>query len=153
MRNEQIKKIIEELISKMNLEIERLEISGNEDNPKFLVISRDSRLLIGKNGETFSSLVHLVRKLVEKKLGNEQKINFSIDINGYQDQKVRETYQKIQVLVERARALQTDVELSPMGSYERMIVHEALSNLSDIKTESIGEGKERRVVIKHVKKK
>ncbi len=150
---EEIKKIIEELLSKMSISLDHIEVVGLEKEPKFLITTRDARLLIGKNGETFSAFAHVVRRMVEKKFNSEGKALFSIDVNGYQDQKVREMYAKIQVLVDRARMLQTGVELSPMPAYERMMVHEALANLGDITTESTGEGKERRVVIKYVKPK
>jgi len=40
--------------------------------------------------------------------------------------------------------------MSPMSPYERMIVHSIFTNVKDIKTESLGEGKGRRVVIKYV---
>ncbi len=153
MHTEEVKKIIEELLSKMGLPIERIEVAGLEKDPKFLITTKDARLLIGKNGETFSAFTHIVRKIVERKFLEEGKIAFSVDVNGYQDQKVREMYAKIQVLVDRARMLQTGVELSPMPAYERMMVHEALANVSDIATESVGEGKDRRVVIKYVKAK
>ncbi len=153
MHAEEIKKIIEELVSKLNLSLERIEVVGLDKEPKFLISTKDARLLIGKNGETFSAFTHIVRKMVEKKFLSEGKVLFSVDVNGYQDQKVREMYAKIQVLVDRARMLQTGVELSPMPAYERMMVHEALANMNDITTESVGEGKERRVVIKYVKAK
>ena len=153
MHTEDVKKTIEEFLAKMALPLERIEISGSEKEPKFLISTKDARLLIGKNGETFSAFVHIVRKMVERKFPQEGKIMFSLDVNGYQDQKVREMYAKIQVLVDRARMLQTGVELSPMPAYERMMVHEALANISDIATESTGEGKDRRVVIKYVKPK
>ncbi len=153
MNKETIKKIIEELLSKMNFEVERIETAGSEKEPKFLIIAKDARLLIGKNGETFSSFVHLARKLVENKVPVGEKIDFCLDINNYQAEKVQGVYNKIQVLVERARTLKTEVELAPMPAYERMIVHEALGNIPDIKTESVGDGASRRVVIKYVRNK
>ena len=153
MKSQAIQKIIEETLSKMHFDFDRIEVAGSADEPKFLIATKDARLLIGKNGETFSAFVHIIRKMVEMKFLGEGKMSFSVDVNGYQDQKVRETYQKIQVLVERARTLQTAVELPPMPAYERMMVHEALAELHDIMTESTGEGKDRRVVIKYVKAK
>ena len=152
MKSDQIKQTIEQLLSKMLLEVDRIEVTETSKEPKFLIMSKDARLLIGKNGETFSSFVHIVRKMIEKIAGAER-VPFSLDINGYQDQKVREMSAKIQVLLDRARSLKTEVELPPMPSYERLIVHEALGNLSDITTESRGEGPNRRVVIKYVKSK
>ncbi len=151
MNTEEIQKIIEELLRNTGIEFEKVEVSGKAEEPKFLITSKDARLLIGKGGETFSAFVHVVRKIVERQLQGGERIKFSIDINGYQEQKVRETYEKVSLFVDRARALQSDVELPPMQSYERMMVHEALTDISDIKTESVGEGPNRRVVIKYVK--
>ena len=47
----------------------------------------------------------------------------------------------------RARFLQESVPLPPMNSYERRLVHTAVSEISGVRTESVGEGRERRVVI------
>jgi spoIIIJ-associated protein len=52
-------------------------------------------------------------------------------------------------MAERARSFQYDVELSPMSAYERLIVHTTLQNAPNVKTESLGEGRNRRVVIKY----
>ncbi len=54
------------------------------------------------------------------------------------------------MLAKRARSFKIDVEMDPMTSYERMLVHSHLEGRPNIKTESIGEGKERRLVIKFV---
>ncbi len=148
---ESIQQIITELLSHMNVTVESIEVLGTESEPEFLLSIKDAGLIIGKDGENFSALTHLVRKMVEKKLGEGGKVAFSIDVNGYQAQKVKETYAKIQMQVESARELRGEVELTPMSAYERMMVHEALAELADIKTESRGEGKERRVVIRYVK--
>ena len=53
------------------------------------------------------------------------------------------------MMAERARSFQYDVELSPMSSYERLIIHTTLSDAPNVKTESQGEGRNRRVVIKY----
>jgi spoIIIJ-associated protein len=57
---------------------------------------------------------------------------------------------KAVMMAERARSFRYDVELSPMSAYERLIVHSALSSEPHVKTESQGEGRGRRVVIKYV---
>jgi spoIIIJ-associated protein len=53
------------------------------------------------------------------------------------------------MMAERARSFQYDVELTPMNAYERLIVHTVLSDSPNVKTESSGEGRNRRVVIKY----
>ncbi|MEK7526803.1 MAG: R3H domain-containing nucleic acid-binding protein, partial [Patescibacteria group bacterium] len=54
------------------------------------------------------------------------------------------------IMAERARSFKTNMELEPMSPYERMIIHSALESLPDIKTESVGFGRGRKVVIKYV---
>lgn len=53
------------------------------------------------------------------------------------------------MLAERARTFKHDVEMSPMSPYDRLIVHASLTGLPDIKTESLGEGQVRHIVIKY----
>jgi spoIIIJ-associated protein len=74
---------------------------------------------------------------------------FLIDVNGYRTQKIKDLQNKALMMAERARSLQYDVELSPMSAYERLIVHTTLQDAPNVKTESQGEGRNRRVVIKY----
>ena len=54
------------------------------------------------------------------------------------------------MMSERARYFKSNIEVDPMSSFDRRIVHEFLSDATDLKTESQGEGYSRRVVIKYV---
>ena len=62
---------------------------------------------------------------------------------------MRDLQTKAKMMAERARSFQYDVELSPMTAYERLIIHTTLQNEPHVKTESQGEGRNRRVVIKY----
>lgn len=118
----------------------------------------ESARLIGTHGDTVHALDHLVKKIVETKQAREagegatapREPLFLVDVNGYRTQKIKELESKALVMAERARSFQYDVELSPMSSYERLIVHNALSDAPNVKTESQGEGPNRRVVIRYV---
>ena len=57
------------------------------------------------------------------------------------------------MLGERAKVFKYDVEMSPMNSYERRIIHSLFANDREISTESVGEGKVRRVVLKYTNNK
>ena len=74
----------------------------------------------------------------------------TIDINESQSKADNRVKAKALEAVEEARKLKTDVLLDPMSSYDRMVVHSALSEMSDISTESVGEGRERRIKIKYL---
>jgi spoIIIJ-associated protein len=113
------------------------------------------KALVGTHGDTVYALDLLVKKIVETKTfkagatGEAREPLFMIDVNGYRTQKIKDLQAKALMMAERARSLQYDVELSPMSAYERLIVHTTLQNEPHVKTESLGEGRGRRVVIKY----
>jgi len=74
---------------------------------------------------------------------------FLVDINDYRTKQIKDLQTKALMMAERARSFQYDVELSPMSSYERLIIHTTLQDAPNVKTESQGEGRSRRVVIKY----
>lgn len=153
-----VQPIIKELLDLMgypNAGIAREEIAGQ------VVYSIEAgeagRALIGQYGDTVHALDLLVKKMVEKRLpateagssGHGHEPLFLIDVNGYRTQKIKDLQTKALMMAERARSLQYDVELSPMSAYERLIVHTTLQDAPNVKTESLGEGRSRRVVIKY----
>jgi len=74
---------------------------------------------------------------------------FLVDVDEYRIRHIKDLQNKAKMMAERARSFQYDVELSPMTAYERLIVHTALQEEPHVKTESQGEGRNRRVVIKY----
>ena len=106
--------------------------------------------MIGKEGETLRSLNHLVRKIVEKELGEDSAPNLFIDINGYQKKRFDNLKNLAHMMAERARYFKSNIEIDPMPASERKIIHMFLENDPNIKTESEGIGPKRRVVIKYI---
>ena len=153
MNNELIIETIKELLVKMNMHWETVELAADSKDPHpcFLIKSNDSGALIGTRGEHLGALTMVARRLVGKKLGAEAlPVKFFIDVNNYFGNNTKELQMKAKIMAERARSFKTNMELEPMTAYERMIVHSALESLPDIKTESIGVGQGRKVVIKYV---
>ena len=153
MNNELIIQTIKELLGKMNMHWESVELApdSKDTHPRFLIKSNDSGVLIGANGEHLGALTMVARRLVSKKVGTEiSPVKFFIDINGYFENNTKELQMKAQIMAGRARSFKTNMELEPMTPYERMIIHSALEEFPDIKTESIGFGRDRKVVIKYV---
>lgn len=162
MDNKEIKKILEEILEKMGISWTEILVSENKDGTaRFSIKTDESNLLIGNKGSGLLSLNGLVKKIVEKKdaalpqpahdaLAGESKksVQFSVDVNDYQEKKTEELKNRAVILAERARSFKTEVEMEPMSSYERMIIHSFFTETPDIKTESKGEGRDRRVVIK-----
>ena len=69
-------------------------------------------------------------------------------MNRYYGRRIDELLGKARIFVDRAKLFNRDVELFPMSSYERMIVHAHFAQDPDIVTESEGAGKFRRLVVK-----
>ena len=144
------KKLIEDILGSMGVRYDIVEETDDPITQKklFIIKSPESGLLIGDRGETFQALSHLIRRIASK--GLEEMADFSIDVNDYRASMVEKLKIKAGMLANRARDMKTNVEMEPMTSYERLIIHGALSGQPNIKTESVGEGKDRRLVIKYV---
>lgn len=144
------KKIIENILNIMNIEYDIIEEKEDSLTQKklFTIKSSESNLLIGENGENFHAFSHIIRKIVGKDL--EEEVDFLLDVNDYKASIIEKLKIKAGILANRARDMKINVEMEPMSSYERLIVHNALSGQSNIKTESTGVGRERKLIIKYV---
>lgn len=151
MNQDDIKTLIQDFLKKLTIDFDSIEVIDNGFNKIFLIHSKDAGILIGNRGENIDSLGYIIRRLVDNNLkeGEERKM-FIVDVNNYQTKKLEEFVQSLKTSADRVRLFKQSVELSPMTSYERMIVHSTFSDDSEIKTESEGEGKFRRVVLKYI---
>jgi len=159
--NQDVETILKELLSILGVpyvSIERSSVAGQEIYS--IRTEGDARALIGVHGDTVHALDTLVKKIYEKRLPvaatgeggpieGERTPMFLIDVNDYRAKQIKDLQQKALMMAERARSFQYDVELSPMSSYERLIIHTTLQDAPNVKTESQGEGRNRRVVIKY----
>jgi spoIIIJ-associated protein len=102
--------------------------------------------------EDFSKdLIYLLKRTFNKgATPGEEIFKCTIDINDLQSKADEKVKMKALNAAEEARNLKTDVVLEPMSSYDRMVVHSTLSGLPDISTESVGEGRERKVKVKYL---
>lgn len=118
---------------------------------KILIQTKDEESLIGKENERFEAFSHLLKRILAKTIGEETKI--IVDVNNIRGKNDDILKTKASIIAERARAFKKDMELDPMTSYERMVIHSHLEGSPNIKTESIGEGKQRRLVIRYTEEK
>lgn len=122
-------------------------VAENEDKSfKIDISGEDLGALIGFHGEGVSSLQLFLNLVAHKKIGEWRRV--LVDIGGYRKEREQKLYELAQRAADRVRFLQTPVTLSPMPAFERRLVHLALGEEEGVETESIGEGWERRVVVK-----
>ena len=152
MATPSIEKTIEDLLKLMNVAFDAVEKIESEESKhtRFLVRTKESPILIGANGEHLSAFNYIVRRIVSKASGEEAPAKFIVDVNDYHERSLDALKAKAKIMSERAVSFKVDIELDPMSSYERMLVHSFLDGQPNIKTESKGEGSSRRLVIKYI---
>ena len=146
-----LKKFIKEYLitlgNLMNLDI-NVELREQEFGYSIQLICENNSILIGKEGRTISSIQTLLRQTVESNLNKSVKIN--IDVANYKENKLKKLEKQVKYIAKEVLSSKVDVSLDPMNSYERRMIHNLISNYKDLETESIGEGKERHIVIKYI---
>lgn len=145
---EKVTTIIKNVLERMGAAFSGISFEQNELGAVFAIETENGESLIGNRGETLLALNYLVKKIAEKEGVVEP---FSLDVNRYQKARLEEMVAKARLLAERAKMFRVDVEMDPMSSYERMVAHATLAGDPNIKTESVGFGRERRLVIKYIK--
>lgn len=123
------------------------EVIDKEDNVFEIKISGNNlNFLIGHRGQSLDALQSILHLSVLRQQG--QHVTIVIDINGYKDQRAEKLQNMTKSYIDRVRFFQKDVELPPMDPWERRQIHMFVSEYEDVVSESIGEGKDRRVTLK-----
>ena len=111
----------------------------------FDIEGEDAGLLIGRRGETLQALQFLVHMIVNRQLG--RKAYVVIDVEGYMERRSEMLRTLARRTAGRVASSGNPASLDPMSPAERRIVHMALADHPQVRTESEGEGGRRRVVI------
>ena len=106
---------------------------------------RDKEVLLARSGEVLKALEHLAFRALRLEPAFHEKIH--LDCAGYRALRFEELRMTARVAAERVQSSRQPFQLNPMSSRERRIVHLALKDYPGVRTESIGTGEERQVVI------
>ena len=101
--------------------------------------------LIGRRGETMESLSYLA-SLVANRLEGDY-IKLGLDVAGYRDKRESDLTALAQRIGTKVRRTGRSFAMEPMNPYERRIIHSAIGKMEGVRSESKGEGRDRRVVI------
>lgn len=116
-------------------------------NPEVLadLDGRDKEILLERGAEVLNALEHLAFRALRLEPSFHEKIH--IDSGGYRALRFEELQMTARVAAERVQTSKQPFRLNPMSSRERRIVHLALQEMTGVRTESVGVGEERQVVI------
>ncbi|MDP1689312.1 MAG: R3H domain-containing nucleic acid-binding protein [bacterium] len=137
--NNIIKKLIEFMA------FEEAEVKCDEETRKISIFINDPvtpflKKNLGQYVQDFSLLTHLIAKKLNEPL-------FFIDINNYRVERERIIHEFAKAAAKKVMATKEPIPLPPMNAYERRLVHTTLAVHPEVKTESVGEGRERHIVI------
>ena len=131
--------------------IDDLQISHEIDGKyvTFQMESAKAALLIGKRGQTLNALQQL-SQLVTNKSASQFKV-VRVDVGDYRERREQSLEQLAERMADKAVRTGRKVQLEPMASYERKVIHNALSRRLDIETYSEGSDPYRYLVIESVR--
>lgn len=128
-----------------------VEVKTKENVPNYTIYSDNDSLLIGKNGKNLSALTLLVREHISKVIGKSYK--FVIDVSDYKEKNDQRLERLARKIAKDVKISKVEAKLDPMNSYERRVIHNALTKNKYVTTESEGEEPNRCVVIKPIEPK
>ncbi len=111
----------------------------------FKIEGGNSGLLIGKRGQTLEAMQYLAEKIVNKQ--NEQRVRVLVDVEGYLKTRKTNLQKMASKMAEKAKRTNKPVTIGQMNAYDRRTVHMHLKSNNAVRTQSVGEGYYRKLVI------
>ena len=144
-QNKIINDTLEEFFKLLEIEGD-FEVSESQEAIDILLNTQDSGIVIGYHGDTLESLQLVLSLILAKKTGEFKRV--SIEVGEYK--KKREEWLKNLALETKERVVleNKEIYLSDLKSWERRVVHLLLQNDQEVVSESVGEGKDRVLVVK-----
>jgi spoIIIJ-associated protein len=153
MLETKVSEILENILGLLALE-GSFEVEEKEDQVAVSIDTDDAGRLIGRGGETLSALQLLVNQMLSRQLSagqTEQSSEFKrviIDVANWRSDKEQDLADKAMQYAEQVKESGQPLELEPMPSWQRRIIHMTLQEIEGITSESEGEGLDRHLVIK-----
>ena len=142
---EYIKELIKNITKYMGLTV-NMEVKKREDNVTISLYSDNNAILIGKDARTLNALTTIIKQSVFNQIGTYY--NFVLDVSEYKEKQQFFIEKAAKKTAKEVARTKIEAKLEPMNSYERRIVHNALTNFRGVYTESEGVEPHRYVVIK-----
>jgi spoIIIJ-associated protein len=137
----------------LKVKVQAVDTSAGDNEAEVIVDldGRDKEILLERNAEVLKAFEHLAYRALRLEPAYHEKIH--LDSGGYRALRFEELRMTARVAAERVQSSRQPFRLNPMSSRERRIVHLALKEFPGVRTESIGMGEERQVVIHPAKAK
>lgn len=138
------KVFVQDVVTKMGTSC---TVTAVEGEAKLIISGEDVGIVIGRRGDTIDAIQYLVNLYVNKDRHGDDYCRITVDTENYRARR-EETLRKLaNSMANKAVKYRKDMSLEPMNPYERRIIHAALQNHKYVKTKSVGEEPNRRIVV------
>lgn len=143
---QQLSEILDNLLGLLLLE-GSYEIEEDENGLHVLIETKDAGRLIGSGGQSLDGLQLIVNQMMFRQTAEGYK-RVILDVGGWRKQKEEELTASAKSWVNEVLEKGKELELEPMSPWQRRIVHMVVSENDGVESESVGEGRDRHIVIK-----
>ena len=141
---ERVEMLLDEILDALDLDAE-LVVEERDDEIVARVEGDELGLLIGRRGQTIDAVQLLCYRVAFRGRGERKRV--SVDAAGYRERRRETVERQAERAADRALESGKEIELEPMSSTERKIVHDVLKDRAGLETFSEGEEPERCVIV------
>ncbi|MEQ1849230.1 MAG: R3H domain-containing nucleic acid-binding protein [Candidatus Peribacteraceae bacterium] len=144
-------KIIGDLLTLLSIPFTEIQTKKDGDMLRINVVTPETSRLIGWHGETLNAVQHLVKSVIRTQQKMEKAPFIVMDTDGYRTEQEQKVCRIAEAKADFVRRTGARVALPPMSPYFRRVVHTFVAStpsMSDLTTESVGEGDYRQIVIR-----
>ena len=141
---EEIEKYLISVLSEMDIQAD-IEIQKSGKEVIFKILSKDASIIIGRRGQVLNALQYLCQLVSNQK--QKHYLSIILDVENYREKRKKTLMKLAEQLSNQVISTKKSVELEPMPAFERKIIHSYLAEKKAVKTESVGEGSNRYLVI------
>ena len=125
------------------------DIQDEESGFNVMIETEDAGRLIGFKGENLTSLQLIINQMMSKQGGEPESFKRVIlDVSGWRQNKEKELAEKATEWAGQVKESGNEMELEPMPSWQRRVIHMSVQEIDGVESESIGEGRDRHLVIR-----
>ncbi len=143
----QLSEVLDNLLGMLLLE-GSYEIEETDEGFAVSIETNDAGRLIGARGESLDGLQLLINQIMSRKVGEEGFKRVILDVSGWRKQKEEDLTQRAKDWGKQVLETGKEMEIEPQSSWQRRVVHSIISEMGGLSSESVGEGRDRHIVIK-----
>ena len=140
-----VKDFLKGITKDMGLDVS-FESKVRDEQITIKMYSDNNNILIGKDGKTLQALTTLVKQVIYNKINEYPYI--LLDVENYKEKNEERLIRSAKKIAKEVAKTKVEAELENMNSYQRRLIHNALTDFKGVYTESVGEEPNRHIVIK-----